>query len=80
MARLLFDLLTPLHPAQPMLQKTPEAEALAEETAVVAVPLHPVMVVQDVEVMVVEDETDISCVQEGNVELEHEDTKFVLLG
>ena len=63
-----------------MLQYTPEAEALAEEIAVVAVPLHPVMVVQDVEVIVVEDETDITCVQEGNAELEHDVTELVLLG
>ncbi len=63
-----------------MLQKTPLADALAEETTVVAVPLHPVMVVQDVEVIVVEDETDITCVQEGNAELEHEDTALVWLG
>ena len=77
LSRLLFDFVRPLHPAQPMLQKTPEAEALAVEIAVVAVPLHPVTVVQDVEVMVVEDETDIICVQEGKAELEHEVTEFV---
>ena len=80
LSRLLFALDTPLHPAQSMLQKTPLAEALAEETAVVAVPLHPVTVVQDVEVTVVEDETETTCVQDGNVELEHEDAALVLLG
>ena len=37
------------------------------------------MVVQDVEVTVVEDETDINCVQEGNAELEQEDAELVLL-
>lgn len=80
LSRLLFDLVAPVHPVQPMLQKTPVAEALAVETPVVAVPLHLVMVVQDVEVMVVEDETVITCVQEGNAELEHDDTEFVLVG
>ena len=55
-------------------------EALVVVTPVVAVPLHPVMVMHDVEVMVVEDETETTCVQEGNVELEHDDAEFVLLG
>lgn len=63
-----------------MLQKTPLAEALVEETAVVAVPLHPVTVVQDVEVTVVEDETETTCVQDGNAELEHDDAALVLVG
>lgn len=57
----------------------PVLEALAVETPVVAVPLHPVMVIHDVDVMVVEDQTDITCLQEGNVEVEHDDAEAVLL-
>ena len=64
---------TGTYPAQPILHKAPVAELLVVEAAVVAVPLQAVMVVQDVEVTVVEEPTDTTCVQEGNAEAEHED-------
>ena len=45
------------------------------EAAVVAAPLHPVIVMQDVEVTVVDETTETTCVQEGNAELAHEDVE-----
>ena len=47
-------------------------EALAIKISVVEVPSHPVIVIQDVEVMVVKNETKSICVQGGNVEVEHD--------
>ena len=57
--------------AQPMLHRAPPL--LVVEDAVVAVPLHAVIVMQDVEVIVVDDKTETTCVQEGKAEAEQED-------
>ena len=77
---MLFNLEAEPQAAQPTLHNALVLEALAVETPVVTVPLHPVIVRHDVEVMVVEYETETTCVQEGNVEVEHDDAEFVLLG
>ena len=77
---MLFSLEAEPHAAQPTLHKALVLEALAVETPVVTVPLHPVMVRHDVEVMVVEDETETTWVQEETVEVEHDDAELVLLG
>ena len=61
----------------PTLQYAPVTLLEVVDTAVVAVALHAVMVVQDVDVIVVDERIVTTCVQDGTAEAEHDEDEEV---